>query len=348
MKTQFIVVLSLMTLGFLQAQNQDQNQIQEESIELNADSVLAQFESQKEDITESSADDACNCIDSISLFNKTSKEVSGEIGDCINKEVSSYLLRANLLSAIMNSALMLNDSTEEPKSMTINIGEPDENSKEYEEAYFKLERYLFENCEHVKGKVAENNKLAENSISTNMAAITLYEKGNREFAAEEYDKAIKSFKQAVKIDPDFAFAWDNLGLAYRKTERYKKAITAYEKSIEIDPTGLTPRQNLAIVYNYTGDYNKAIEAYESMAEIDDTNPEVYYGIAIIQLAHKQDHVKALKNMCIAYNLYTEQNSPYRSDAEKMISTIYAYMKGQNKEKQFNKILSTYGLSPEKE
>lgn len=346
MKNQLILVLCLMTFGFIQAQDPDQNEIQEKDLELIADSLLAQLEFTKENFIKSSANKACSCIDSISLFNKTSKEVSGEIGGCINKEVSGYLLSTNFMGAIMNSALTLNDSMEEPRSITINIGEPDENSEEFQSAYFELERFLLENCEYIRSKVSGNNKLVENSLSENLAASTLYNKGNREFAEEEYDKAIKSFKKAVKIDPSFAFAWDNLGLAYRKTQRYKKAIKSYEKSIEIDPTGLTPRQNLAIVYNYTKDFNKAIEVYKGMAEIDDTNPEVYYGIAMIQIAHKQDYIKALKNMCIAYNLYIAQNSPYRSHAEEMISTIYGYMKEQNKEKQFHEILNSYGLSPE--
>jgi cytochrome c-type biogenesis protein CcmH/NrfG len=39
-------------------------------------------------------------------------------------------------------------------------------------------------------------------------------------------------KKAVQ-DPEFAFAWDNLGISYRRLNNYDKAIDAYSKSIAI-------------------------------------------------------------------------------------------------------------------
>jgi tetratricopeptide (TPR) repeat protein len=52
----------------------------------------------------------------------------------------------------------------------------------------------------------------------------------------------------VKIDPNFAYAYDNMGICYRRLEEYDKAIEAYEKSLKIDPYGTMPLQNLGIVY----------------------------------------------------------------------------------------------------
>jgi len=54
--------------------------------------------------------------------------------------------------------------------------------------------------------------------------------------------------------------------------------------------------------------------------------------------NKKDWENALDNMCKAYNLYVAQKSPYRSDAEKLISLIHGQMKKENKEDKFNKIL----------
>ena len=210
MKKHLIFIASLFTLGYAQAQEI----VEGDTLEINADSLLANLDIKREDFITEFANNACNCIDSISLFNKTSKEVSGEIGGCIDKQISPYILSTSLLSALLSAgAETESDSTGKPKEITVNVGEPDKNSSEYQSAYFELERYLFENCEAVKYAVAENNKLEENSMSDNMAALTLYEKGNNEFAAEEYDKAIKSYKEAIKVDENFAFAWDNLGLA---------------------------------------------------------------------------------------------------------------------------------------
>jgi hypothetical protein len=43
-------------------------------------------------------------------------------------------------------------------------------------------------------------------------------------------------------------------------------------------------------------------------------------------------------MCKAYNLYIENKSPYRSDAEKVINLIYSQMKKENKEEDFYRVL----------
>jgi tetratricopeptide (TPR) repeat protein len=48
-------------------------------------------------------------------------------------------------------------------------------------------------------------------------------------------------------DPEFAFAWDNLGISQRRLNNYDKAIFAYSKSLAIDPK-LMPLQNIAVAY----------------------------------------------------------------------------------------------------
>jgi cytochrome c-type biogenesis protein CcmH/NrfG len=49
-------------------------------------------------------------------------------------------------------------------------------------------------------------------------------------------------------DPEFAFAWDNLGISYRRLNNYDKAIDAYSKSIAIDPKWINAATNIAVAY----------------------------------------------------------------------------------------------------
>ena len=49
---------------------------------------------------------------------------------------------------------------------------------------------------------------------------------------------------------------------------------------------------------------------------------------------------------IDYNLYVEQKSPYRSDAETLINRVNKEMKKQGKEAIFNEILKKNHISPE--
>ena len=52
-------------------------------------------------------------------------------------------------------------------------------------------------------------------------------------------------------------------------------------------------------------------------------------------------------MCKAYNLYVLHKSPYRSDAEKVISMLYHEMAKEGKLDRFEEILKNNGISSSK-
>jgi tetratricopeptide (TPR) repeat protein len=78
--------------------------------------------------------------------------------------------------------------------------------------------------------------------------MTAYNKGVELLQKEKYKDAIPFFEKAVSLDDDFAFAWDNLGICYRRTEQYIKAEEAYKASLKVDPAGKGTLQNLPVVY----------------------------------------------------------------------------------------------------
>ncbi|MGC4038827.1 MAG: tetratricopeptide repeat protein [Chitinophagaceae bacterium] len=287
---------------------------------------------------------ACNCIDSISIYNKSKKEVSAEISKCIDGRTAAYQLAVGLLSA--DSLAKTSKSKNGKKEVNISVDlNPD--SKQYKAYYYELERYMMANCEPLKEKIGSNNQQRDKSFSDNQESYQYYLKGLEEAKKENYDLASNYYLHAVQIDSQFAFAWDNLGIAYRKTGKLDSALWAYNQSLQIDPEGLTPLQNIAIVYQYKKEYQHAIEAYEKLATLDKNNPEVYYGIGQIYSFYMNENEKGLENMCHAYNLYVEQKSPYRTDAEKIIQTIYAAMKKDGKEDKFYEILKANNITPNK-
>ncbi len=48
-----------------------------------------------------------------------------------------------------------------------------------------------------------------------------------------YERAIKANKLALKIKPDYAEAWDNIGNAYSKKREYDKAIDCFKEALEV-------------------------------------------------------------------------------------------------------------------
>lgn len=283
-----------------------------------------------------SGNNACKCIDSISLTGKGKKEIAKEINTCIDKEVSGYQVALKIYHSMVdagrNNEIRINTNKE---------------SDEYIKYYYEIERWLNDSCKPFRIAAATNDTKSENSVSNDPVAVGSYEEGVTLMQQEKYKEAASFFEKAVKQDAKFAFAWDNLGICRRKQNDFDGAIAAYTKSLEIDPTGMVPLQNIAVVYQYKKDYEKAVETYERIATIHPNDPEIYYGIGSIYAYFKPDMEKALRSMCKAYNLYVEAKSPYRSDAEKIISYIYGQMKKDGKEDLFYSILKEYRINPSK-
>lgn len=286
----------------------------------------------KNNLLNNVVDDVCKCIDSIIVQGKGKKEIALEIHDCIDNKVIVY----------QTSSLILKDMKGQGKNNIIQIT-TDKNSKEYITYYREIERKLRDTCERMQSIVASDNKESKYSFSKNEEAMKQYNFGAQLSEKGIYEDAIPFYKKAVELDPLFTFAWDNLGVCYRNTKNFDKAIEAYKKSLAINPYGVTPLQNIAVAYEFKGEYDKAIEAYEQYLEHYPDGEEAYYGLGRQYMFYKKDYEKALENLCQAYNLYVKMKSPYRVDAEKLISSLYGVMK----EKKFNEILKKYNIKPKK-
>ena len=280
------------------------------------------------------AENGCKCIDSIVTSNKTKEEITKQISACIDAQTGAYQVGSKFMGIDLSKEA---STKNKKKSVDININ-MDKDSKEYKSYYYEIERYLMNNCPTLKKTIAACDIEKDKSVSKNPEALEFYSEGQKEYKKENYKEAISYYQQALRVDSVFAFAWDNIGICNRKLNNYEQAIYAYKKSLELDPNGYMPLQNIAVAYKFNKEYDKAISAYKRLAELDKNDPEVFYGIGETYSLYLNDYEKGLENMCKAYNLYVEQKSPYRADAESIISTIYGEMKKQNKVDSFNEIL----------
>ena len=72
-------------------------------------------------------------------------------------------------------------------------------------------------------------------------AVQNHQKNNHQVAENLY-------KKILKINPNYAGVYYNLGAMYKKLDKYQKAIDCYEKAINIDPNYVQAHINLGIVY----------------------------------------------------------------------------------------------------
>lgn len=56
------------------------------------------------------------------------------------------------------------------------------------------------------------------------------------FVKEQYDLAIRNYKEAIKLCPGYITAINNLANVYEKKQMASKALETYEESLKIEPT----------------------------------------------------------------------------------------------------------------
>ncbi|MFM6106376.1 MAG: tetratricopeptide repeat protein, partial [Sphaerospermopsis kisseleviana] len=62
------------------------------------------------------------------------------------------------------------------------------------------------------------------------------------FAQEQYDLAIRQYKEALKLQPDYVVALNNLGHAYEKKKLTAQALEMYETALKIAPNNATAKR----------------------------------------------------------------------------------------------------------
>src|SRR5690349_21262558 len=58
-----------------------------------------------------------------------------------------------------------------------------------------------------------------------------------------WKEAVVHWKKAISIDPAYAAAWNDLGIAYEQLGQFAEAREAYEKAVTLDPGSSYIRSN---------------------------------------------------------------------------------------------------------
>jgi tetratricopeptide (TPR) repeat protein len=80
--------------------------------------------------------------------------------------------------------------------------------------------------------------------------------------------ALKYYQRAVKVDPQYADAQNNIGTIWYQRKRYGKAIRAYQKAIKMRDDLPVLYSNLGYAYFSDGKYEEAIGAFRAALSRD--------------------------------------------------------------------------------
>ncbi len=108
-----------------------------------------------------------------------------------------------------------------------------------------------------------------------------------------YDEAVECYDKALKIKPKFAAAWNNKGFALSNLGRYEEEIECYNKAIEIDPKDAAAWYNKGVVLDDLGRYEEAIECYDRALKIDPKDAAAWNnkGLALRKLGRYDEAIK---------------------------------------------------------
>lgn len=282
---------------------------------------------------------ACECLDEVDVSLARNLRYE-KIESCISTSIMLEQVKTSLINPtkkVLDSSngktkKQIEDALNENKNITVVT---DKN-------YKAIEEKLLRECDQMKTLMSNSEEVREASISEKQEARKFYDQGELLYGQEQFEEAIVSFKKAVKKDRNFAFAWDMIGISYRRLDEYKKAIKYYNKSLKIDPKGRMPLMNKPVAYEKLKDYQAAIESYQAFVDVYPDDPEGFYGLGRMYF-NLDDMENALDNMMSAFTKYNAINSPYARDAEQTLSIFYQRLKEKDQIEIFERLAKKHDI-----
>ena len=132
-----------------------------------------------------------------------------------------------------------------------------------------------------EGKLQQALDITQQLLSQFPSSLTLY---NIQAAASEalgqFDASIDSYKQALKIKPDYADAYYNMGNVLRNKGDLETAIDSYQQAVKIKPDYADAFNNMGVALNDKGDLLAAIDSYEQAVKIKPDYTDAFYNMGI--------------------------------------------------------------------
>jgi len=101
-----------------------------------------------------------------------------------------------------------------------------------------------------------------------------------------YDEAIEILNAAVKIDPQFISAYNQMGLVFFEADKKNESVEAFKKAIALDPENLNARLGLGKTYSMITRNDLAVEQYLIAADLKKNDPDILFKIALEYWYHQ--------------------------------------------------------------
>ena len=94
----------------------------------------------------------------------------------------------------------------------------------------------------------------------------------------KFTEAIEAFKKALSIKFDYAEAFNNMGVSFQNLDKFTEAIEAYQKAISLRPNFAEAYYNMGVAFQNLDKLEKAQDAFNKVISIKPHFAEAYYNI----------------------------------------------------------------------
>ena len=91
----------------------------------------------------------------------------------------------------------------------------------------------------------------------------LTQKGEDQYSRGDFDKAIKAFTEAIRIDPTYGDAYNNLAVIYFQLGNNSQAIKYFSEGLHFEPNNRSMVLNYGAVLTMTQNHSKALSLYSA-------------------------------------------------------------------------------------
>ena len=125
-----------------------------------------------------------------------------------------------------------------------------------------------------------------------------YNEAHNYYLAEKYTEAKLQLKNCIKIDPEYAPAYNLLAKASMKTGNYKDAYAYFLKTVKLNPKILEAQLTLGKLYIINKQYKEGLKNIEYILKENPENNEarLYKAIALYKLKNKKEGLKILNQL----------------------------------------------------
>jgi tetratricopeptide (TPR) repeat protein len=109
-------------------------------------------------------------------------------------------------------------------------------------------------------------------------------------------RAIGHLQRALKTDPEYPAAHNNLAMCYARQRRYEEALAEFQKAVESDPGSPVLGVNLGLALLSTGRYADAEQAARHALRLSGDNPMAHYVLGLSLCEQRVKQTEALASL----------------------------------------------------